>query len=153
VVQELTRQGYETYLPLVAIRRRDPVIASMWHEVRVPLFPGYAFIRMTNAETREPIAATKGVRELLHRPDGRLSVVSDGEVDRLRGDDETRLRLPKETAPVLAAGVVVRITEGAFSGLSGVVAECDGVRTRVVLALFDRDVPIWLDRVAVVEVA
>src|SRR6202043_1909187 len=66
---ELTREGYDTYLPLVAIRRRDPVIYNKWNIVRVPYLPGYGFIRLTQTESREPILATRGVREVLRRPD------------------------------------------------------------------------------------
>lgn len=150
--RELTRQGYTVEMPLIAIRRRDPVVTSIWHTVRVPLFPGYGFIHLTNTEAREPIAATHGVRELLHRPNGKLSVVADAVIDRLRAEQETRLQLPKETAPALQSGTLVRITGGAFADHAGTVLECDGVRTRVEMMMFGRTTPFWLDRV-LVEVA
>lgn len=151
--RELARQGYETYLPLIAIRRRDAVIKSQWHEVRVPLFPSYGFIRLTQHESREPIAATRGVRELLHRPDGRLSLVADRIVDRLRDGEEARLRLPKEHGSVLAVGDVVTIGDGPFTGFPAVVEECDGVRSKVQAEVFGRMTSIWIDRIALELVA
>ena len=41
----LAQQGYETYLPLVTVRRRDAAIRSLIHRVEVPLFAGYVFVR------------------------------------------------------------------------------------------------------------
>jgi transcription antitermination factor NusG len=149
---ELTRIGYETYMPLVAIRRRDAVIASMWHTVRVPLLPGYGFIRLTPTQSREPILATRGIREVLRRPDGRPAAVPDGAVDSLRANDAARLQLPREHRPVLAVGASVRIDGGPFEGLPATVLECDGVKTRVDVFIFGRPAPIWIDRVAVLEV-
>jgi transcription antitermination factor NusG len=149
---ELARIGYETYLPLRAIRRRDPVIASMWHTVRVPLFSGYGFIRLAPSESREPIRDTRGVREVLRRPDGRPAWVRDGLIDKLRDDDVNRLLLPKERGPALDVGTQVRIEEGPFLGHTGAVVQCDGVMTQVEINMFGRPTPVWLGRLAVVVV-
>lgn len=146
---ELTRLGYETYLAMVAIRRRDPVILSMWHTVRVPLLSGYGFIRITQIQSREPILATRGVREVLLRPDGRPWWVPDGEIDKLRANDVARLKPPPRHGSALAVGTVVRIVDGAFTDHRGVVVECDGARTLVEVQMFGRPMPVWLDRAAV----
>ena len=150
--RELTRQGYETYTPLVAIRRLDPVIRTLWHTVRVPWLPGYGFIRLTHTESRVPITETRGVREILLRPDGRAGVVRDAVIEDMRQDDDARLLLPREAGPVLPVGAEVRIETGAFLGHIGRVLECDGVRTRVEVTVFGRPTPVWLDRVGVVGV-
>lgn len=149
---ELSRIGYETYLPMVAIRRQDPAIKSMWHTVRVPYLPGYGFIRITQTQSREPIQATRGVRDVLRRPDGKAAWVRDDVVDRMRDGDERRLELPKEHGPRLATKATVRISVGAFSGHTGAVVECDGIKTMVEILIFGRPTPVWLDRVSV-EVA
>jgi len=150
--RELTRQGYETYLPMVAIRRRDPVIATRWLTVRVPLLPGYGFLRMTQTESREPIEATRGVRGMLKRPDGRLACAPDADISRLLLGDEERLELPKEHGPVLKIKARVRVDDGPFTSFPGVVKECDGVKTLVEVEIFGRLTPIWLDRASVTEV-
>lgn len=151
-VTDLTRQGYDTYLPMVAIRRRDRVLTSMWHVVRVPYLSGYGFIRLTQTESREPILNTRGIREVLRRPDGRAAWVSDDEIERLRSKDIERLELPKERRPILAIGTLIRVDDGPFDGHPGVVKDCDGIKTRVELNLFGRDTPVWLDRASVVVV-
>lgn len=149
---ELTRIGYETCMPMVAIRRQDPVLTSLWHTIRVPLFPGYGFIRLSQSESREPITATRGIREVLRRPDGRAASVPDLLIEKLIDDAPKRLELPKEHGPVLDKGAHVRIETGAFASHLGTVKGCDGVKTQVEVFIFGRATPIWLDRVAVVKI-
>src|SRR5580765_2304489 len=62
----LSQQGYETYLPLVTVRRRDAAIRSLLHRVEVPLFAGYAFVRFdATRDPWRPITNTPGVYSLL----------------------------------------------------------------------------------------
>lgn len=148
---DLTRQGYETYLPMVAIRRRDPVILTKWHIVRVSYLPGYGFIRITQIQSREPITETRGVREVLRRPDGRLAWVRDAEIDAMRANDADRLKLPATALPVIPVGKLVRIEDGPFADHTGTVQECDGIKTQVEIVIFGRPTTVWLDRGSVVE--
>lgn len=150
---ELARRGYEVYLALIAIRRRDPVITSQWHIARVPLLPGYGFIRIARSDPRRPIIETRGVREVLLRPDGHPAVMRDADIERLKADDADRLKLPLDRKPVLSAGVLVSILDGAFTDHKATVIECDGVRTQVSMTLMGRDVPMWIDRIAVEPIA
>jgi transcription antitermination factor NusG len=149
---ELTRQGYDTYLPMVAIRRRDAVVPSMWHTVRVPYLPGYGFIHLTQRESREPILATRGVREVLLLPNGRAAYVPDAEIEKMQLGDEKRLLLPKELGPVMEVGTKVQVIDGPFTSFPGKVVQCDGVKTLVEVEMFGRTTPVWLDRTAVVGV-
>jgi transcription antitermination factor NusG len=128
-------------------------LATMWHTVRVPYLSGYGFIRLAQSESREPITATRGVREVLLRPSGRLGCVADAEIDRLREGDDRRLLLPKERGVALEVGDTVRVEDGAFSGHPGRVVECDGVKTRVEVQIFGRLALAWLDRTAVEKIA
>ena len=150
--RELTRQGYEAYLPMVAIRRRDPVIATRWLTLRVPLLPGYGFLHMTQTESREPIEATRGVRGILRRPDGRLACARDTEIEKLVLGDVERMELPKTSGDVLKVGTPVRVEDGPFASFPGIVKECDGVKTLVSVEMFGRQQPIWLDRASVTEI-
>jgi transcription antitermination factor NusG len=149
VTADLTRQGYETYLPMVAIRKPDPVLKTMFHTVRVPLLSGYGFIRLAQSESREPITATRGVREVLRRPDGRNAIVRDAEIALLRSHDEERLKLPAVSAPVIPPGTHVALTDGPFASFSGVVLQCDGYKTRVEVQMFGSMMPIWFNRASV----
>jgi transcription antitermination factor NusG len=122
----------------------------MWYTVRVPLLPGYGFVRLTQTQPRERILEIRGMRELLRGADGRLAAVSDGEIEAFRAADESRLLLPKMSADVLKVGAMVRIESGPFTSFPGRVLECDGTKTRVAAQIFGRETPVWLDRVAVV---
>jgi transcription antitermination factor NusG len=143
---DLARSGYETYLPMAAIRRPDPVIPTKFNIVRIPYFTGYGFIRITSTESREPILATRGIRKVLLGPDGRPECVSDEEIDLLKEKDADRLELPKVHAPVLLAGSAVHINDGPFSCFGGSVIQCDGLKTQVGVEIFGRITPVWLDR-------
>ena len=151
--RELARIGYDTYLPLIAIRRRDPVVSSMWHAVRVPMFPGYGFIRLTQRETREPILAVRGVRDVLRRMDGKLATLPDADVDRLRAGDEGRLNLPREVMPILKVGARMRVADGPFTSFEAVVVECDGVTTTVMVEIFGRSSKVVMHRAALEAMA
>jgi transcription antitermination factor NusG len=149
VTRELARSGYETYMPMTAIRRQDRVLTSLWHTVRVPYLPGYGFIRLTQSESREPVLATRGIREVLRRPDGKAAWVRDAVVEKMREDDAKRLELPPEVGSELEPGTMIQISRGAFLAHRGSVIECDGVKTLVQVEIFGRPTPVWLDRVAV----
>lgn len=146
---DLTRSGYETYCPMVAIRQRDRVIPSMFHTIRVPFFPGYVFIRLTRTQSRESVNATRGVREVLRRPDGQAAWVSDALIEKLQTKNEARMKLPEKRGDELEVGAAVIVREGPFESSPGVVIECDGVKTRVGIEIFGRVTPVWLDRVGV----
>lgn len=59
----LTRQGYQAYLPLITVNRRDRVTATLSHSVQVPLFASYVFVQPSDPWA--PIAHTLGVSKLL----------------------------------------------------------------------------------------
>jgi transcriptional antiterminator RfaH len=62
----LIRQGYPTFLPLITVRRRDRVTPAIWHTAQAPLWPGYVFLRFdAQRDPWQPINSTYGVRRLL----------------------------------------------------------------------------------------
>ena len=77
----LTRQGFDAYLPLVTVSRRDRVIRSLVHRVEVPLFPRYLFVRIQS--NWAPIAHTRGIHYLLMNA-GHPNTVAEAAVDALR---------------------------------------------------------------------
>lgn len=144
---ELTRAGYRAYLPLIAIRRRDPVIPSQFHIVRVPMFSGYGFVQIDGPWV--PIRYTQGVRDLLMGMDFKPARVSTSIVERLQAEDAERCQLEDVPLPELDKDTPVLIVAGALSDHKGRVVACDGARVKVEASLFGRLVPVWLDRAAV----
>ena len=83
----LHQQNYQTYWPLVAVRRRDNAIRSLLHRVEVPLFPRYLFVSLNLRDPWTPILSTLGVRNLLRRPDGTPQPVAKGAIEALQALD------------------------------------------------------------------
>ena len=149
-VAELARAGYRAYLPLIAVHRRDPVVKTMVHVVRVPLFSGYGFVWVEASWV--PIRYTPGVRDLLMNGT-RPASVPTSLVERLQAEDAERCQLDAQALPRLNVGASVVVSEGPMESLPGVVISCDGLRTQIRLSLFGRMVPVWLNRSIVEPVA
>lgn len=118
--QNLRRIGYQTYLPMLAVRRRDPVTPTMHHDVLVPLFSRYLFVQFDHTtESWSPIRACPGVVDLVRsgsqiqyaRADV-LSVLQAGEAVR-------RTSTPPEG--VWRPGAACRLAGGPCHGLDAVV--------------------------------
>ena len=93
-LDHLQQQGYQAYLPLCTIRRRDRVLRTLFHPVEAPLFPSYAFVSFDpQHDPWRPIVNTLGVYALLRRPDGIPNPVARGAVEALRAAQEL-LRTP-----------------------------------------------------------
>ncbi len=128
--ENLERQGFETYLPMLRQRRRR----GGRYVVRVePMFPRYLFVRF-DAERDHwgPIRSTLGVSKLV-RFGAALARVPDDLVALLRSreDPEGIQDLP---APEFRSGAGVRIVEGPMAGYEGIFQAPSG-RDRVTVLL------------------
>jgi transcription antitermination factor NusG len=147
--EDLTRTGYHGYAPLIAVRRQDAVIRSLFHKIRVPRFPGYGFVELGPGDPWLPILEATGVARLLRGLDGRPACIPAGELERHMADDDRLCDLARETMTPFTAGDRVLILEGAFFGHEGSVIECDGLCTMVELMMFRRPMPYRADRASV----
>lgn len=147
---ELTREGYRTYLPLIADRRRDPVIKSMWHRILVPRFVGYSFVELGPTDPWLPVKNTSGVSSVL-LIGGKPAPVPSGEVEKHMADDGELCNLAREELPELEAGTSVKIEAGAYTGNSGIVISCNGLVTVIEVEAFGRPVPAKIARSMVVQ--
>jgi len=125
----LKQAGYETYLPLIQVKRRV-----------LPLFPAYIFVRIV--DRWYSIRWTVGVLRVL-TVDGLPAQVSDKimtAIQRREGENGL-IKLPKK--PGLQRGQRVRITRGAFENRVGVYDGMSGPdRVKVLIDLMGRDVPV-----------
>lgn len=130
--QHLTEQGYETYLPLVAVKRRDPVVRSMLHDVQEPLFSRYAFVRFDpSCDPWQPIISTLGVRNLLRRADGIPEPCRQGAVEAVRAAEALAATQPP-VGSHWAPGAPCSLPRGyAFGGLPAVVLEVTDDTARI----------------------
>ena len=115
VAQHLQVRTIEYYLPLYKekVKWTDRTVVA-----ERPLFSGYVFARF-DPEYRVPVISTPGVLRLLGDQMGDL--VEDEELEKIR----TGLAkgLPLRPHPSITIGTKVRIRNGVFEGVEGVVSE------------------------------
>ena len=115
VAQHLDARAVEHYLPLYTER-------SQWTDRSVkvdrPLFAGYVFIRFTPRQ-RLSVVSIPGVLHLLGG--NGCHTVRDEELDRIRLALHKGYRLRPH--PYVPVGTHVRVREGVFGGVRGVVTE------------------------------
>lgn len=129
-LENLERQGYESYLPLVRVRRRRQ---GRYVKLVEPMFPRYLFMHLSDeSDNWGPIRSTIGVSNLVRF--GALPArVPDDLIRALRAreDDQGLQKIePKELRP----GDRVRIVEGVMAGYEAIFEAGTG-RERVSLLL------------------
>jgi transcriptional antiterminator RfaH len=129
--QNLSRQGYQVYLPRLVQRLRRP---AGWVEQIVPLFPRYVFLQLNEGDqSLGPVRSSVGVSSVV-RFGTRYAVVPDWVIRDLHARADTSSGL-HHMVPVrgLVPGAGVRITAGAFDGIEGIFEREAGMERVVVL--------------------
>jgi transcriptional antiterminator RfaH len=129
-VDNLARQGYETYLPIIRGRRRRQAQQAMAFEA---MFPRYLFVHLSDqTDNWGPIRSTLGVSSLVRF--GELPArVPDGLIATLRSRED-ELGVQQIAEPELKPGDRVRVAEGPMEGYEGIFQARSG-RERVVILL------------------
>ena len=138
----LTRQGFEVYLPLYLKRRRH---ARRFDTVAAPLFPRYLFVAIDLLTQRwRSIQSTFGVAHLVSHGDMPAGVPNSVvEELKLRSDQQGYVQLPRR--PRFAPGDKLQICEGAFSDCIGLYeGMLDSQRVAILLDLLGRKVRVIL---------
>jgi transcriptional antiterminator RfaH len=134
VAQEnLERQGYECYLPLLRVEKLRQRALVVTEEA---LFPRYLFILLgldDSAKSWGPIRSTKGVSALVrfgHEP----ARVADALIALLKAREAgTREEGPE---PLFHEGERLLVSEGPFAGIEGIYQMTDGEQRVMVLIDF-----------------
>ncbi|MGD9022565.1 MAG: UpxY family transcription antiterminator [Deltaproteobacteria bacterium] len=123
------RKILEAFLPKITVmsKRRD-----RRKKIRIPLFPGYVFIRSDlNPHERLEIVKTTGVVRLVGNKDGPVPVPDDA-IESLR--IIIAVDSPVETGTRFKKGDRVMVVEGPFVGVTGIFVRYRGFG-RVVVAI------------------
>ena len=126
-LENLVRQGYETYLPLMEVERlqRGKLLKKM-----EPLFPRYLFLHLEEGNDNwGPIRSTMGVAGLV-RFGQAYAVVSDEVMEAVR---ERTQDIKKS---LFESGDTIRVVSGPLLGLEGVFQIADGEQRSFVLLEF-----------------
>lgn len=141
-LENLQRQNYETYLPLIRHRRRRK---GQYLTIIEPMFPRYLFIHLsTQDENWGPIRSTIGVTQLVRFgnvpaqvPDDLVSILQ------AREDAEGIQELPQ---PDFQRGDTVRIVDGAMAGYEAIYyAKTSKERVILLLDIVGRSAPVELN--------
>jgi transcription termination/antitermination protein NusG len=110
----LRQQGFETYLPAHNVKRRWSDRVKIVHTV---LFPGYVFCRLASRDKLRALTSP-AIRSIVSV--GRDPVaVAESEIDAIRAVIASGR--PVDLCPYLRVGEQVRITEGPFTSVRGVI--------------------------------
>lgn len=129
-LENLGRQHYEAYLPLIRNRRRRQ---GRFTSIVEPMFPRYLFIHLSDEKDNwAPIRSTIGVANLV-RFGPEAARVPDDLIAALQGrEDETGVQVLPE--PEFQPGDRVRICEGVMAGYEAIFQARTG-KERVMLLL------------------
>lgn len=123
----LHEKGIQSYVPL-------HVVKHQWSDrkqlVSLPLFPGYAFVRIPVGEgTRVAVLRTNGVISFV----GARAIgtsIPDSEIEAVRM--LLREQVPFKLYPYLKVGQTVRIRGGALDGIKGILTKVNGDQSLII---------------------
>jgi transcription antitermination factor NusG len=127
VAKKLELKSVETFVPLYETVRRW---RNGHHRVQLPLFTGYAFVRIALRD-RLHILKVPGVARLVGFG-GMPAPLPDGDIERLRQALASGTKV--EPHPFLTAGRRVRVTAGPLAGAEGTIVRRRGI-LRMVLSV------------------
>lgn len=127
----LKERGFESYLPVVPRVRQWKDRKKM---VDFPLFPSYVFGRFTLAQVHG-VLTTRGVSTIV-RANGYPTPIPDADIKNVQRFAEAiaQTGVQPDQRPFLVAGQWVKVLEGPFEGVEGVVVEQRG-RKRVLVGV------------------
>jgi transcription antitermination factor NusG len=153
-IHDLARQGWRAYLPLIAVRKRDPVLHNVFRKDIVPMFRGFLFVEFDReGSTWGCIRNCTGVRNIIRGAGGRPSPVPQAFVPALMQGDAERLELTSALNEPRKIGRRVRVNVGPMATFEGMVLACDGVVTMVSVEMFGRTMPVQLAWAQVADLA
>jgi transcriptional antiterminator RfaH len=129
-LENLERQRYEAYLPLIRTRRRRQ---GRFTSLVEPMFPRYLFIHLSEeSDNWAPIRSTIGVANLVRFGPEAARVPDDLVITLREREDETGIQVIQQ--PDFRPGDRVRICEGVMAGYEAIFQARTG-KERVTLLL------------------
>ena len=130
-VSSLQAKGFQTYLPLITVTRRNH--RHERRQLEVALFPSYAFIRLDLRHPWYPVRYAPGVFSLIS-VDGMPTPCPDAAMEALQALQALAATQQPETTQ-WALGAAVAVANGAFQGHPAVVVEVEPKTQTVAIAI------------------
>jgi len=146
VTSLLECQSYECFLPLYTSRRRW---SDRIKRVDLPLFPGYVFSRFASSD-RLPVLKTPSVIRIVG-VGSTPTPIDDAEIDAIQKVVTSGSHVTPH--PFLKVGQAVRINDGCFYGVEGIIVDVRG-RNHLILSvsLLQRSVAVEIDNASVTPI-
>lgn len=129
VVRSLEQAGIEVWTPVEVIKQRIPRSHKTFAR-EIPIMPTFAFARARHLGELLRICAAPVSEHppfSVFRHAGRFPFIADADVVSLRLAEERKLKARlRETKREFAPGAAVKVPDGPFAGMSGIVEEGDG---------------------------
>jgi transcriptional antiterminator NusG len=141
--EHLIGRGFHTFLPMMWVWSRR---AGIQHLIRVPMFPGYLFVRhVLDRNSYVEVLKTRGVVRILGERWDRPAVVPEAEIEAIERVLSTGL--PVFPHSYLREGQRVRITHGPLADVEGVLIRVKPNKGHLVLSvdLLQRSVAVEVD--------
>lgn len=143
VHDQLVAKGFRPFLPRVGRWARR---ASLRYVARVPMFPGYVFLRhaMDKASYLE-VSKVRGLVRILGESWDRLAVVPDREIETIRAVIDAGLTVLPHA--YLREGQQVRVMSGPLKGAEGILQRSEAASGLLVLSvdMLKRSVVVEID--------
>ncbi|MGH9716737.1 MAG: transcription termination/antitermination protein NusG [Candidatus Acidiferrales bacterium] len=141
VADHLQNEGLECLLPLVV---RVHKWTDRKQNVSLPLFPGYAFVRLNESRRdRVRVLRRPGVVRFVGTSQGPIPL-EEHEIDHLRQLMEHRVNC--EPHPFVQVGQKVRIRNGALRGIEGILVRGAGKESLILsVSLIQRSLSIQIE--------
>ena len=142
VAEHLQSEGIECLLPLIF---RVHKWSDRKQQVSLPLFPGYAFVRLSESRRdRVRVLRRPGVVRFVGTSQGPIPLAAH-EIDHVRKLMENKVSCVLH--PYLQAGQKVRVRNGALRGVEGILVHGAGNDTNLVLSvsLIQRSLSIQIE--------
>lgn len=145
VAELLSQCSVENYLPIVAQRHKW---SDRYKMVEEPLFKSYLFVKIKRKEV-ERVRKVQGVATIVSFG-GEVVTVPDEQVESIRRLVDAKQELTVLESSALHKGAMVRIEEGPFAGMEGVlVSECKGGNFAVRIDAIGLSLVTTIDRLLV----
>jgi transcriptional antiterminator RfaH len=139
--ENLTRQGYNVYLPRIKILKRSRGRQQAQYE---PLFPRYIFLQPCSvAHSISPVRSTLGVSTIV-RFGQEPAVMRPETLKSIRDFEAHRNDAPDEEISPFQPGVRIRVADGPLTGLEGLISGVSQQRVIVLMQLLGQDTRVSL---------
>ena len=141
---QLSAKGFESFLPKVGQWSRRQGLRYL---ARVPMFPGYLFLRHTAMDKLSyiEVCKTRGLVRILGERWDRLGTVPGGEIEAIQKVIEAEM--PALPHPYLREGQRVRVVRGPLASAEGILVKSEPEKGLLVLSveLLQRSVAVQID--------